>query len=172
LTSAEGALLKSFGFGGGKPDGTSGNPLHVVLSNAARLGNGVTSAAADVVKTGTAAGSATKGIGGFFGNLFGNLFGGHRALGGAVKAGMTYDIGEMGRERFTPSTDGTITPNNKLGNGGPVYDFSGANFSGTNAQEIQMKIREAMQSTHRQAVVDGDRLRKETAKRTPSTVRS
>ena len=42
-------------------------------------------------------------------------FGGHRALSGNVTAGMTYDVGEMGRERFTPTQDGKITPNKSMG---------------------------------------------------------
>jgi len=37
-----------------------------------------------------------------------------RASGGDVQAGVPYLVGEMGREKFTPGTNGTITPNNKL----------------------------------------------------------
>ncbi len=46
---------------------------------------------------------------------FMGAFGGHRALGGDVTAGMTYDVGEMGRERFTPTQNGKITPNKDMG---------------------------------------------------------
>jgi|LGVF01.1.fsa_nt_gb tape measure domain-containing protein len=40
---------------------------------------------------------------------------GARAFGGPVEAGKEYWVGERGREKFTPSTSGFITPNNKLG---------------------------------------------------------
>ena len=38
-----------------------------------------------------------------------------RALGGTVQSGKPYIVGEEGKELFTPSQTGTITPNNKLG---------------------------------------------------------
>lgn len=41
-----------------------------------------------------------------------------RALGGSVEAGRSYLVGERGRELFTPAENGSITPNNRLGNGG------------------------------------------------------
>lgn len=58
-----------------------------------------------------------------------SAFGGHKALGGDVMAGVTYDVGEMGRERFTPSQNGRISPNNQMGNGAPTVhiDARGAN---------------------------------------------
>lgn len=48
-------------------------------------------------------------------DIIGGLFGGGKASGGAVKAGTTYLVGERGAELFTPSSSGTITPNNRLG---------------------------------------------------------
>lgn len=42
-------------------------------------------------------------------------FGGGRATGGSVMSGTTYMVGERGPELFTPSTSGSITPNNALG---------------------------------------------------------
>ena len=41
---------------------------------------------------------------------------GGRANGGDVYAGVSYPVGERGVEVFTPATNGTITPNNKIGN--------------------------------------------------------
>jgi tape measure domain-containing protein len=41
-----------------------------------------------------------------------------RALGGPVMGGKPYIVGESGPELFTPSTTGSITPNNQLGGGG------------------------------------------------------
>lgn len=43
---------------------------------------------------------------------------GGRAGGGSVNAGQSYLVGERGMEMFTPTQDGTITPNHKMGNGG------------------------------------------------------
>jgi len=38
-----------------------------------------------------------------------------RALGGTVQSGKPYIVGEEGKELFTPSQSGMITPNNRLG---------------------------------------------------------
>ena len=56
-------------------------------------------------------------------------FGGHYATGGDVTAGVSYDVGEMGREKFTPTQDGKITPNKDLGGYtyAPVIDARGSN---------------------------------------------
>jgi hypothetical protein len=44
-----------------------------------------------------------------------------RAEGGPVSAGVPYMVGEKGIEKFTPKTDGYITPNNQLGGqSGPI----------------------------------------------------
>ena len=51
---------------------------------------------------------AIGGLGAGFGE---DLWGGGKALGGSVSAGTSYLVGEHGPERFTPSTNGTITPN-------------------------------------------------------------
>ena len=42
-------------------------------------------------------------------------FGGGKAAGGPVMGGTSYLVGERGAEIFTPSGNGVITPNNKLG---------------------------------------------------------
>jgi len=42
-------------------------------------------------------------------------FGGGKAAGGPVMGGTSYLVGERGAEIFTPSSNGVITPNNKLG---------------------------------------------------------
>ena len=41
-----------------------------------------------------------------------------KAVGGPVAAGSTYMVGELGPELFTPSSAGSITPNNQLSSGG------------------------------------------------------
>ena len=52
-----------------------------------------------------------------------NLFGGGRASGGSVMSGTSYLVGERGAELFTPSSNGTITPNSALG-GGNTYNIT------------------------------------------------
>lgn len=84
--------------------------------------------------------SQNNGSGGFLSSAlkFGaSLFGGGRALGGPVRAGWTYDVGENGREKFVAPASGYIIPNTetataKAGGGGgmaftyaPVYQVSG-----------------------------------------------
>ena len=55
-----------------------------------------------------------KGIGG----LIDKVFGGGKAAGGPVSGGTTYLVGEKGPELFTPGSNGTIIPNNRLSKGG------------------------------------------------------
>jgi hypothetical protein len=52
------------------------------------------------------------------GGLIGGAFGGGRAAGGPVMRGTTYLVGEQGPELFTPSSSGSIIPNNVLGRSG------------------------------------------------------
>ncbi|WP_370436633.1 tape measure protein [Microvirga sp. TS319] len=56
------------------------------------------------------------GVGGLIGTLFKSFMPG-RAMGGPVKAGQAYTVGETGRETFIPTTPGRIVPNGKLGGG-------------------------------------------------------
>lgn len=64
-----------------------------------------------------ATGQSTKGIDKLYvgdenwkGNDFRSRFGGFRAMGGPVKAGLSYVVGERRAELFTPRTDGHISP--------------------------------------------------------------
>jgi hypothetical protein len=52
-----------------------------------------------------------------------NPFGGGRASGGSVMSGTSYLVGERGAELFTPSSNGTITPNSAFG-GGNTYNIT------------------------------------------------
>jgi hypothetical protein len=52
------------------------------------------------------------------GGSIGGAFGGGRASGGPVMRGTTYLVGEQGPELFTPSSSGSIIPNNALGRSG------------------------------------------------------
>jgi hypothetical protein len=53
----------------------------------------------------------------FIGGAFDAAFGGGKAAGGPVMGGTSYLVGERGAEIFTPSSNGFITPNNRLGGG-------------------------------------------------------
>jgi hypothetical protein len=61
---------------------------------------------------------------GGFGSMFGSLFGGGRALGGPVKAGTSYLVGEKGPELFTPGMSGNITPNGAGGGNSVVVNVN------------------------------------------------
>ena len=56
--------------------------------------------------------SSGTGWGGFFAAI-GTAFGGAKASGGGVKKGMSYNVGELGAERFVAPEDGYIVPNNQ-----------------------------------------------------------
>jgi hypothetical protein len=109
-----------------------------------------------------------SGFGNFVGSLLGggaSLLGGHRALGGDVVAGQSYDIGEMGREKFAPSTNGTITPNNKLtGNTTMHIDARGSN----NLAQTEAAIHRAMGQYAPHIVAASQRGNTETQKRKPT----
>ncbi len=77
----------------------------------------------------------------FFGNALSSLFGGGigggkstlkgKAVGGPVRAGTPYLVGERGPELFVPDLSGAIVPNHAMGGTSVViyqsFDFSGAN---------------------------------------------
>lgn len=56
--------------------------------------------------------------------------GGGKAQGGNVSLGSSYLVGEHGPEIFNPGTSGSITPNNRIGGGGNVYNITieGGNY--------------------------------------------
>ncbi len=61
---------------------------------------------------------------GGFGSFFGSMFGGGKALGGPVKAGTSYLVGEKGPELFTPGMTGNITPNGAGGGNSVVVNVN------------------------------------------------
>jgi tape measure domain-containing protein len=82
-----------------------------------------------LIKPITEALSQASGSGGGMGGLFksigtavGSFFGGGRAIGGPVRAGTPYEVGENGREVFVPQQAGVIVPNHALrgGNSAPT----------------------------------------------------
>ena len=85
--------------------------------------------------------SLIPGVGPLLGGLMGG-FGGHRALGGDVTAGMTYDVGEMGREKFTPTQNGKITPNKDLKGSAPTIHIDARGAS--DPAQVNMAVHRAM----------------------------
>jgi phage-related minor tail protein len=73
---------------------------------------------------------------------FGISMGTGKALGGSVNAGTSYLVGEKGAEVFTPSMNGTITPNNKLG--GETIINQTINISAGVAQTVRTEIQSMM----------------------------
>jgi hypothetical protein len=53
-----------------------------------------------------------------------SVFGGGKAAGGPVRSGTSYLVGERGPELFTPSGNGMITPNNRLGGGNTTINLN------------------------------------------------
>lgn len=53
------------------------------------------------------------GSGNWLSTIASAAFGGNRATGGNVRAGMSYNVGERGTEKFVPATNGYIIPNMK-----------------------------------------------------------
>jgi hypothetical protein len=180
LKRGESAVLKGLGLA--KADGSRGSPFHVLVDNLAGLGGGggagggiggfhnSLGAAMDSSSSKTAAAIAAIAGGLTFNpgvSLLGGLFGGHRALGGGVKAGVTYDVGEMGREQFTPTSDGVITPNNRLGNGGASYTVNVAN--GVTPEQMRMHVRQALSEYHPHVVAASVAAVRSDRARNPST---
>ena len=63
-------------------------------------------------------------LGAKIGGFVGGIFGGGKAEGGPVMRGTTYLVGEQGPELFTPSSSGSIIPNNALGRGGSTINLT------------------------------------------------
>lgn len=67
------------------------------------------------------------------------------AMGGTVKAGQAYRVGEMGSEVFVPNTSGQIIPNHKLGGGGNTFIFNGV----VDGESARRSIERVLQSSAR-----------------------
>lgn len=99
----------------------------------------------------------------FGGRLFGSgsFFGGGHALGGDVMAGVPIDVGEMGRERFVPSTPGRIVPHSQLG-GGDTWniDARGTDPALTRENFERALAANRQQATHDAAMATAERNRR------------
>jgi hypothetical protein len=84
--------------------------------------NSIRAAAAELIASGllsllTGGKGGGGGILGSILNVGASFLGGARAGGGPVRAGLSYDVGELGRERFVAPADGMIIPNDMMGGG-------------------------------------------------------
>ena len=68
------------------------------------------------------------------GGFLGKLFGGGRAEGGSVSPDKTFLVGEKGPELFTPSTNGTILPNDFFDSARAALQTSGGDVADDNPE--------------------------------------
>jgi len=92
--------------------------------------------------------SFAKGLGGTSVKVSESIPG--RAIGGSVQAGSPYMVGERGPEMFIPNSSGSIVPNDKMGGGITVVNNVNASGAG---QDVDIKIRAAMQQTSQQTIL-------------------
>lgn len=87
--------------------GNIGEEIGLRFADAAfnSLQQALTGIFAGLLQNGGQAGGIVSGLGSFFG------FGGGRAMGGPVRKGFSYDVGESGREKFIAPANGFIMPN-------------------------------------------------------------
>jgi len=106
------------------------NMAQSILGDLARI---AAKQAAVSIMGGSGGGNILSSIGSFFG------FGGGKAIGGAVRGGQSYMVGERGAEMFVPNQSGTIVPNNKLG-GGQVTVNQTINLSTGVSQTVRAEV--------------------------------
>jgi hypothetical protein len=102
----------------------------------------------------------------FGGKLFGagSLFGGGHALGGDVMAGVPIDVGELGRERFTPMVPGRITSNRDMQHGNVFH----IDARGTDPALTRENVARAVQMARAQGSHDAVTAIHEQARRRPA----
>ena len=161
LEKVEGMGLQALGLGSGGKMGSRGNPMYT--KSADGPGGGVASAAGSGIMGWLNDSDWASSL--FGGKLFGSgsIFGGGHALGGDVMAGVPIDVGEMGRERFTPSVPGHITPNSKLG-GGDTWNIDARNTDPALSRE---NFAAALHATRQQAIHDATMASHERSMRVP-----
>jgi len=101
--------------------------------------NSIMSIINGMVNTINGAISAIGNLGSSAMSAVGGAFGGGRAVGGPVKTGTAYLVGEEGPEMFVPSSSGSIVPNGKMGGGGTtvnVYVTGNTVLSDDGAEQI------------------------------------
>jgi hypothetical protein len=78
-------------------------------------------------------------------------------------AGVPIDVGELGRERFTPMVPGRITPHNQMGGGGDTYHIDAR---GTDPALTQANVMRAVAHARDQGAALGARMVAERSRRT------
>jgi hypothetical protein len=162
LKSGLGKVMNHFGLG--KPDGTKGNPLHVVDDGLGGLPGG--NAVPDPMKGlgGLFGGGQQGGMGGTIFSLAQSFIPGLAEGASDVYPGGSYVVGDGGEpELFTPSTSGSITPAHKIG--GNSYNIT---VNAPNAEiGAENRIYEAAVAAHHAAVSDSVVAGHEYKERTP-----
>jgi len=87
------------------------------------------------------------------------------AFGGPVLAGHAYDVGEMGRERFVPDSDGHIVPNHQLTGGGNYYDV---HVEGSWSAQARQDMQRMLARVHGSAVQNAMLVQQERRRRVPN----
>lgn len=80
----------------------------------------------------------TGNIGGFVGDAIDGM----RADGGPVGANKSYVVGEQGPELFTPKTNGTILPNDQLGQSNGGGKVVNVNITAMDSRDVQRSLEE------------------------------
>lgn len=73
--------------------------------------------------------------------------GGGRAVGGTVRAGTPYRVGEFGPETFVPTTGGRIVPKGAGGAGGNTFIFNGVIDAESARRSIEKLLRDSSRRT-------------------------
>lgn len=101
---------------------------------------------ADALFGGGSGGGSGGGLFSSIATALGSVFGGPRAMGGPVKAGRAYLVGERRPEIFVPDTNGTILPDTNIrgsGGGGARVNLT-IHAPGATAETVAMIRRELM----------------------------
>jgi len=151
------------GVPGTVPDKTGGSQLQGLNQIMSEIGSTLSSVFGKLGSILTSIFSSIGNLGGgFFSSLIGGVTG-HLAGGGDVQAGLTYDVGEMGRETFTPMVSGHITPNSKIGTGAMYY----IDARGANAADVEARVHRALVAAHGSAINTAYAAVAEMARRRP-----
>ena len=89
------------------------------------------------------------------------IFGGGKAKGGPVKSDTAYLVGEKGPELFVPQSNGSIVPNNRLGNGAMASQAAGPitnNFNTYNINALDAKSVAQLFAENRKAIFGANKM--------------
>lgn len=173
LEKAEAPILKMFGIEG-KPDGSDSKPFTVkIAGGGGSFSSGLSKGLSGLFSKSGDDSSDDSGDGGSHGfwstavGFVGSLFGGNKALGGPVKAGWRYRVGELGHEDFVAPTNGYIVPHSQTSSNGASYTINVAN--GVTPEQMHMHVQSALRQFHPQVVRDSVAAGRDMQLRTPSS---